>query len=272
VSPDGRSIVYTVIGTHKDVCIYDLRRGAMNILTKEGRANFAIWSVDGKRVVYGWSNSGSPSLFVQPVDQSAAPEALTTDKQSSGQGPGSWSPDGNLLAFWRQFPDRTQQILTLNRTTGAVTTIVQGPLTDRPYHPEFSPDGRWLAYTSAESGRREVLVRAFPQGGTWQISAAGGTEPLWAKDGKRLFYRSNGGVWVVDIHTSPTFVPGTPHLLFAHADKYFSSAPTRGWDLSADGRRFLMVRLEDVKPQPVTELVLIQNWFEELKAQVPTRR
>ena len=265
VSPDGTSIAYTVIGMNKDVRIYDLRRGATSTVTNDGRANFAIWSADGKRLVFGWSKSGPPNLFVQPVDHSAPPEALTADQGYSGQGPGSWAPDGNLLAFWRQLTDGTDQILTLNQTTGVVTVLVQGRAGERLFHPEFSRDGRWLAYTSLTAGSRNVFVRAYPRGGTWQISASGGTEPLWSKDGKRLFYRWNGAVWAVDIDSIPTFVVGKPRVLFAHADVYFSSAPGRAWDLSADGRRFLMVKVEDIKPQPVTELVLVQNWTDALQ-------
>jgi serine/threonine-protein kinase len=139
--------------------------------------------------------------------------------------------------------------------------------------PEFSPDGRWLAYCSDESGREEVYVRPFPgPGGRWQISHEGGTENVWARDGKQVFYRwGDGQVWVVDIRTDEGFSVSKPRLLFDNPI-HFSGRPIRTFDVSPDGQRFLMVKMDERKPQPVTELILVQNWFEELKRLVPTRK
>ena len=127
---------------------------------------------------------------------------------------------------------------------------------------------------SNESGRREVYVRPFPgPGGKWLISQEGGAQPLWARNGKQLFYRSGGGkgeVWVVDIRTDGGFSPSKPRLLFNTPGLGGAGAPIRGWDLSLDGQRFLMVKNEELKPTPVTELVLVMNWFEEFKRLSPT--
>ena len=131
--------------------------------------------------------------------------------------------------------------------------------------PEFSPDGRWLAYASDESGRPEIYVRPFPgPGGRWQISQQGGVGPLWARNGKQLFYRSGDQVWGVDVQTGPAFSAGKPRLLFEQPG-FLCGNPICGWDLSLDGQRFLMVKVDERKPAPVTELILVQNWFEELR-------
>jgi Tol biopolymer transport system component len=122
-----------------------------------------------------------------------------------------------------------------------------------------------------ESGRFEVYVRAFPGGsGKWQISSEGGSQPLWARNGKQLFYLWSAEgtpgtqVWSVDVQTGSGFSASKPRLLFDQPG-YVMGHPIRGWDISADGDRFLMVKLEERKPQPLTEMVLVQNWFEELR-------
>jgi hypothetical protein len=136
-------------------------------------------------------------------------------------------------------------------------------------YPEFSPDGRWLAYVSYESGRYEVYVRPFPgPGGKWQISQQGGYQPLWARTGKQLFYKWEDQVWAVDVQTAPAFSAGKPRLLFQQPG-LGGGVPIRGWDLSLDGQRFLMVKSDERKPTPVTEMILVQNWFEELKRLAP---
>ena len=158
--------------------------------------------------------------------------------------------------------------MLLNMSNRQVTPLLNARFNEA--YPEFSPDGRWLAYASNESGRSEVYVQSFPgPGGKWEISDEGGTEPLWARNGKQLFYRRTGQVWAVDVQTAPDFALSKPRPLF-EARGYGSGTFTNGWDVSLDGQRFLMVKMEDRKPQPITEMILVQNWFEELKRLVPT--
>jgi serine/threonine-protein kinase len=117
-----------------------------------------------------------------------------------------------------------------------------------------------------------VYVQSVPPGkGKWQVSNEGGTQPLWARNGKQLFYRSTstagrdpGRVWAVEVQTGSGFSAGKPKLLFEQPG-YGSGTPIRSWDLSPDGERFLMVKLEERKPQPLTEMVLVQNWSEEVR-------
>jgi serine/threonine-protein kinase len=137
--------------------------------------------------------------------------------------------------------------------------------------PEFSPDGRWMAYVSDESGRPEVYVRPFPATrGKKQISNEGGTEPLWTRNGKQLFYRRppQRQVWAVDVQSGSGFAVTKTRLLFTKAG-YESAPMIRYWDVSPGRRRFLMVKQEDRKPQPITEMILVHDWLEELKQLAP---
>jgi hypothetical protein len=137
---------------------------------------------------------------------------------------------------------------------------------------EISPDGRWIAYQSNESGRAEIYVRTFPNidGGRWQVSAGGGTRPTWARDGKELFYYvSPGSIMTVPIQTAPTFSAAPPAEAVKGA--FFAPAPGRNYDVSSDGRRFLVIKDAVQTAAAPSRLVVVQNWFEELKARVPTQ-
>jgi serine/threonine-protein kinase len=152
-------------------------------------------------------------------------------------------------------------------SSGSVTPFLSSKFDET--NPQISPDGRWVAYISNESGRSEIYVRPFPGPGLkLQISNEGGSEPLWARNGKRLFYRRQGQLWVVDVQTDGVFATSKPRLLFDKPE-YLTSSPYRTYDLSLDSQRFLMVKGEQRKPAPVTEMILIQNWFEELKRLLP---
>jgi Tol biopolymer transport system component len=130
----------------------------------------------------------------------------------------------------------------------------------------LSPDGNLLAFSSNESGRFEVYLTPFPgRGAKWQISNEGGGLPRWARNGKQLFYARENQVWVVDVQPGPSLAASKPRLLLERPRYRFC-------DVSPDGTRFLMVKLEDRIPQPITEMILVQNWFEELKRLVPTRK
>jgi hypothetical protein len=135
---------------------------------------------------------------------------------------------------------------------------------------QFSPDGRWLAYVSNESGHYEVYVQPYPgPGGKLQISTDGGAEPLWNPNGRELFYRSGNKMIVVDITTQPNFSAGKPKVLFAgQYQPSPSPVPNANYDVSPDGQRFLMLK-PGGQDQAATQLNVVLNWFEELKQKVP---
>jgi serine/threonine-protein kinase len=266
LSPDGQRIAYATVGSEWRLHVYDLTRGTESPLTGEGKCQFLAWTTDGKRLVFNWWKSGRPNLHWQPADGSSPMERLAASEHY--QALGSLTPDGATLAFVEEHPGTGDDIFLLDLQSRRVTPLLNSRSDER--YPVFSPYGRWLAYSSTESGREEVYVRSFPNpGGKWKLSLDGGTEPLWARSGKQLFYRWQDQVWVVDVRTDTGFTPGRPRLLFEQPG-YRMATPIRCWDISLDGQKFLMVKLDDRKPQPVTEMILVQNWFEELKRLCPT--
>jgi len=147
------------------------------------------------------------------------------------------------------------------------------PLISTPaseYGAMISPDGRWIAYVSNESGKNEVYVQEFPDpGGKWLISAAGGSEPVWSPDGSELFYRTGNKIMSVALKTDPTFTASRPKVLFEgdfYYDRFRTGRPN--YDISPDGQKFLM--LENSEGSVSTQLILVLNWFDELKRLAPT--
>jgi dipeptidyl aminopeptidase/acylaminoacyl peptidase len=264
-SPDGQRIAYQTMGKKNQLWIYDLKRATTTRLIAEGIVCYLTWSPDGKRLVFGWCDSGLPNLYWLPTDGSSPMERLTAS--GNFQYPGSFTANGAILGFVEDRPENGSDIFLLDMKSRKVTPFLNSKA-DKGW-PEFSPDGHWLAYASDESGRYEVWVQPFPgPGPKWQISMAGGIQPIWSEDGKQLFYRQAGQVWVVDVNTEGGFSVGRARLLFDRSGFAFGS-PIRNWDLWPDGKGFLMVKRDERKPEPVTEMVLVQNWFEEVKRLVP---
>jgi hypothetical protein len=266
LSPDGQKITYLTAAREWQVYVYDLGRGTNSQLSGEGLAGFPIWSPDGKRILFSWAKSLASNLYSQTYDGSSPMERLTTSEYY--QEAGSWSPDGKTVALVEGHPDTNYDIAVLDIASGRVTPFLNSKFSEES--PDLSSDGRWIAYSSDESKRDEVYVRPFPGPGMkQQVSSEGGIQPLWAKDGKQLFFRWQDQVWVVDVRTDGGFAASKPRLLFERPG-HAMGAPIRGYDLSLDGKRFLMVKFEQTKPTPVTEMMLVQNWFKELKRLVPT--
>jgi eukaryotic-like serine/threonine-protein kinase len=267
LSPDGGLIVYQTLGEQKCIWICDPGRNISTRLTTDGVAALPVWRPDGRRVTFGWTASGARNLYEQPWDGSGSMQRLATSFYD--QFPSAWSPDGQFLAVVESRED-DHDILLFDAKQGKSAPFLKTKFKER--QPDFSPDGRWLAYTSDESGRDEVYARQIDGlGPRIQFSTAGGTEPLWSRDGKQLYYRRLGEVWAVDVGWRPGPAPGKPHLLFDN-DLYDRAVNIRGYDISLDGREFLMVRTFPATAQPVTELILVQNWLRELERLVPGRR
>jgi serine/threonine-protein kinase len=267
LSPDGRQIVYQTLGEEKCVWIYDLERGISTRLTTDGVAALPIWSPDQKRITFGWTASGARNLFEQVTDGSGPMNRLATSQYD--QFPGSWTSNGELLALVESTED-DHNILFYRPKDRKIFPFLNSRFKEK--QPDFSPNRSWLAYTSDESGRDEIHVRPVDRpGGRIQISTAGGTEPLWARDGKRLFYRRGDQIWAVDIRWEPAFSPAKPQLLL-DGPHYSWAVNIRGYDISLDGQRFLMVKEASLDPHPVTEVILVQNWVEELKRNIEAKR
>jgi Tol biopolymer transport system component len=222
---------------------------------------------DGKRIAYSSQRGDSRSLFWKLADGTGAEEQLTNDKLFAGVN--SISPDGKL-AFAVLNPTGENDLGTIELQGERKTTVfLKTPFDEGG--PMISPDGRWVAYNSSESRRTETQVRAFPgPEGKWQISTEGGVGPVWARNGRELFYVSRDEkLMVVDITTEPTFKAGTPRVLLEGAFQLRSGNIGANYSTSLDGQRFLVVQGGDAN---LTQLNVVLNWFEELKRRVPVGR
>jgi serine/threonine-protein kinase len=267
LSPDGRRIAVTVgeSATDRDLWLYDLQRRTMTRLTFEaGEDETAVWNADGSRIAFSTARTGQPrSIFAMPPDDPASARRLATTRYITHLG--SWAPDGHALA-WTDFDPSTGgdiRVLKMDGS-GAIRDFVTGPFDQRG--PAFSPDGRWIAYTSNETGRDEVYVQAYPgPGSKSQISTGGGSQPVWSRDGRELYYRGERQLLAVDVRLSPTFSAGDRRRLFD--DTYeIEHRDDRNYDVSMDGKRFLMLKVE--RPSPAAHLTVVLNWFEELTGRV----
>lgn len=269
LSPDGRRIVYGSLGNRESqTWVYDLVTGTNSRLTEDGYPLGAIWSPDGKTLLHGSLKALAHNLYLQPYDGSAPMERVMTSEHL--QFVGSWSPDGKTAAVAEWNPRTSADIHLLDIASGRVTPFLASKFHEG--YPDFSPDGRWLAYSSNESGRREVYVRPVTGPGTKHlVSTGGGEDPLWARDGRQLFYRWQGEVWAADVRTDEAFSTGKPRLLFDRP-VYHRGDPNRTWDISLDSRRFLMTRIEKGEPMPITKMTLVQGWFQELERSLPGGR
>ena len=269
LSPDGTRAVLDIRDReNSDAWIWNFRQRTLSRLTFTPEIDFnPVWTPDGRRVVTG----GTRGLFVREADGTGTEVPLTSPLEHQTQHfPMSFTPDGHSLLVAETNASVDLALLTLGENT--LTT----PLINTPFQElvgEISPDGRWLAYESNESGRFEVYVRPFPNtaSGRWQISRGGGMKPAWAKTGRELFHLDeSGGLIAVPIQTAGTFVAGSPTRLFE--TRYFSAVQVRSYDVAADGR-FLM--LKDAPPTQTAgtapiDIIVVLNWFEELKRLVPT--
>jgi serine/threonine-protein kinase len=266
ISPDGRRAAVDMEGGTVGVWLYDFMRGTLTPLTTgKGSSQAPRWTPDGTRIVYRATRTGSRNLWWKDVDDAKGEERVTTGE--GVQTAGSFSNDG-WLAYYDSDPATGFDIVALpvggDRKPRAV---VKTPFTEQ--FPRLSPDGHWIAYTSNESGRAEVLVQSFPDAGArTQISTSGGIEPVWSRDGRELFYLDGDAMRVVEVRTSPTFSAGAPRLLY---EGRFIQSPNgvASYDVSMDGQRFL--RVQPLHPDPPThEIQVTVNWFEELKRLAPT--
>lgn len=273
LSPDGERVAFWTSGTNRNVWVYEISRGALSRLTPEGQNGRSVWSADGERVTFDFTTAGRQNVYWKAADGSSAAERLTTDERS--QLPSSWSPDGKTLAFIQMSTGTNADIWTLSLADGVAKSR---PFLETPYserYPEFSPDGRWIAYVSNESGRDQVYVQPYPgPGARHQVSTDLGSAPLWARSGRELFYIARPAatgfnrMMAVDVTLGATFTAGKPRMLFE--GQYPLTGTVRGYDVSPDGRRFLLFQFKEEAPAPaITEVVMVQNWFEELQRKVP---
>jgi hypothetical protein len=272
LSPDERRVAVAIFSgdsSQRNVWVHDIDRSTMAPVTSVGDSGMPVWTQDGSRLVFPSSGAFSGNLFWAPANGSARQERLSTSEFS--QHPSSIARDGTL-AFVQ---GGDLWVMKLDGTLGPRRVF------DSPHFegfPDISPDGRWLAYVSAESGRFEVWVRPLSgPGDRLQVSTEGGQSPAWRKNGAELFFHSPHGapptegetvkmMAVAVTRTSSGLTFGAPTPLFE--GPYFPSAPVRSYDVTRDGQRFLMVQMNRRSLSQVRDVVLVQNWIRELRERV----
>jgi Tol biopolymer transport system component len=272
LSPDGRRIAFVERGRSGLLWLFDVERRTHRPLSRDGLALTPVWSPDGTRLVVGWSKAGAYKLWSVALEGAGEWERLTDGETVDW--PSSWSSDGRLLAFWRSGPEGGI-VLYRFADRQVVPFLTFETSKAHLWTPEFSPDGRWMAYVSDESGRPEVYVTSFPdRRQTLMVSREGGVSPAWSHDGRRLFYRSDDeeAVLSASVGAGPRLLLGQPTVLFPTSSDLVTVRATR-LELHPNGRQFLFARIPGKPPgAPVTRLSVVHNWFAELERLCPTRR
>jgi serine/threonine-protein kinase len=272
LSPDGTRVAAFSADEERDIWIWDLQQSKMARLTFDPDQDmYPVWTPDGRQIVYGSQREGVRAgvfnLWRQPADGTGAPERLT--KSDHTNGPHSFTPDGSLI-FEEIVPQMGRDLMRITLDSRRITPLVQSKFQE--VDGQVSPNGRWLAYETDVTGRAEIHVRPYPNADTghWQVSFDGGREPLWARSGKELFYRtSDRGVVRVEVDPSgTTWNPGPPTKLFD--GPYFGGGGFWGYDVSPDAQRFLLIKQSNVTATSAPpSIVVVQHWDEELKRLVP---
>jgi len=290
LSPDGKRLAVTIaadVGT--DIWIVDLGRSTRIRLTLGGRSAFPVWAPDGSTVAFQSTAPGPWNLvakllggtadvaplfgLVNPAarswpstGQDLLPGSLPTLSGAGAQYPLSWATRTSALAFHERKPSGDRDIWVVSPGGGPMPFLIT-PFDERL--PRFSPDGKWLAYVSDESGRDDVYVQPFPgPGAKWIVSPAGGTDPVWARDGTQLFYRHDDQLLAVTVSTTPQFATGPPRRLFNLIFDASDDAPN--YDVSPDGAWFVMPR--SGRGQMAEELHVVLGWAAEIRTSVQGAR
>jgi eukaryotic-like serine/threonine-protein kinase len=272
VSPDGQRVALRSAKANDDIHVFDIPRASLTRFTYEGGdEQNPVWTPDGKRLAYASQRGGTPTMYWKTADGNGTPEKILAPQHP--QRPSSFSPDGKFLAYTEVHPQSGLDIWTvrLDDSSRQPEPFLRTPFDEDL--PLFSPDGHWLAYRSNESGKMEVYVAQFPGAAVKrQISIDGGDQPMWAPDGKQLFYLKGNRVMSVDLNGESALHPTKPRMLFEKAVSP-SAADSGVWGhtyaVFPDGKRFLFV--DNVVQPEVRELRVVLNWFEELKARVPPK-
>jgi len=268
LSPDGTRIATGLKRAtgEMDVWVYDIGRGISNRLSFDGASDNPIWTRDGRRLIYGTSKEGQTGLYSVAADGSGTPEQIL--KIGSGRGlPTSISPDGKTVVYTGLSANSRSRIMVWTQGSDP------RPLHDVPFAEAngiLSPDGKWIAYESNESGAQEIYVQPFPgPGAKVRISQQSGSWPRWSANMKELFFWEGAapvtGVVAVPIQAGASFQAGTPERLFA-----MTSGTT--WDVAPDAKRFLVEQSSITAASSGASMAIVTDWFEELKRRAPAKK
>jgi len=266
VVPNSGLLSINIIGSedgNTDVWLLDPARGTLQRITSSpDEDTAAVWTPDG-HVIMGSARGSPPDLFWSSADLSAPEKRILA--MPSAQFPSSVSPDGRTLLFTDENTNTNLDIWRISLPAGDdAEPWIRTNLNETAA--SFSPDGHWVAYQSDESGRFEIYVRGFPSGVVKPISSEGGTEPVWAPDGRELFYRNGRRMMAVAVASSAQhFKVSRPVLLFE--GPYSLNRLISNYAVAPDSGRFLMVK--PVNPTDTTELRVVRNWLKEIHDLLP---
>ena len=261
VSPDGKRIATTLAEAGSaDLWIYNRERDALTRLTQTGDSGDPLWSPDGSRIIY----TNPASLYAVAADGSSPPETLNSGQWAEAD---SFTPDGRELLYSTFSPATNEAALWMMPAEAGAKPTKMFPGVARVVDARFSPDGHWIAYVSAQSGRSQVYLQAYPgPGERVQVSTDGGHEPVWAPNGSELYFRTPTRFMTVEVKAHPALAVGKPRVLF-EGDSRLSH---HDYGLLPDGRHFIMI--QPVGKMPPAELHVVVNWSDELKAHLAAAR
>ncbi len=258
LSPDEKQVAYrSLSGSNIDIWVRDLARGLATRFTFHPASDSnPIWSPDGSRIAFQSNREGQFDLYMKNTSGAGQEELLL--KSASSKWPSSWSADGRLLLYYEADP-KTKADLWVLPMQGERKPVVFLRTEFNERDGAFSPDGKWIAYSSDESGRYEVYVQPYPTtGAKWQVSKDGGNRPKWRRDGKELFWLTDSGTLLAaDVTAGPAFQSATPRRLFETRIQ----EPVERYAVSADGKRFLIPLEGTVEADANRSLTVIQNWL-----------
>ncbi|CAN5886684.1 hypothetical protein BH24ACI5_BH24ACI5_28430 [soil metagenome] len=260
LSPSGEQVAVRVSGANDTLWVHDFRReGSFSRLTFRGNVTGAVWTPDGRRIVYNIGNE----IASIAADGSGDDKTLLKDDFTGV--PTSVTPDGKTVLYYTNRPGTGWDIHALDIDTGKTRPVLSAPFAER--FARLSPDGRWIAYTSNESGRDEVYVRPFPAlGRRTQISREGGSHPVWATTGTELYFRDGPDILAVPVRTTASdFDNGIPQKRAAPAPR----AGLDAFDVGPDGRLFVT---QSTPPQLPSAVHLVVGWLDELRSRVVPAR
>jgi Tol biopolymer transport system component len=274
LSPDETRAAVAIRDREQDIWIWDFARQTLTRLTSDPAGDLApVWTPDGRRVVFASTRTGVYNLYAQAADGTGTAVRLTAGGNT--QAPDAVTPDGAFV-IGREVRPATKADIVRFAMDGDLAAAPDALVETRfdEWNADISPDGRFIAYQSNESGRPEVYVQRYPRpaDGRWQVSLSGGSQPQWTRDGRELIYVDEGGRMssVAFAARGSTVEVGRPVTLFTTRDASQGGNAFRGYDVSRDGQRFLMIKDADERSSSPA-LVVVQNWVEELTRLLPAR-
>ena len=261
LSPSGTRLAFRRVDA--SLWIRDLESGRERKLTEGGGGAYPTWTPDDVSVTFRGLDGVTNDLYGRPVDLSSQMDVILPTENLSV--PGSWTPDGQTIIYYAVNSRGDRDIWTLP-VGGEPAPFFATEFNEKA--PRLSLNGKWLAYVSDQAGVDRVYVQAFPEGGAVHtVSTGPGTEAVWSRDGRELFYRNGNQMWVVEVETDTEFVAGKSELLF-DAPYLLEPNGNPNYDVSVDGEQFLMVGPAGIADE-TAGFTIVQNWHEELKRLVP---